>query len=99
MRFFPRERYGQFCSTNAIWRSIGGILGGMLAGGFLDIVTKFVGRETAYLYIPVWQLAFTIPGAVFFFMMYRSWKRHGGDENYIPPVPERDVTGFPVVVG
>jgi hypothetical protein len=86
MRFFPRDRYGQFCSTNAIWRSAGGILGGLLAGGFLDLVGHWVGKEKAYFYIPVWNVFFAIPGLFLFWNIYRSWKRYGGDD-YVPPLP------------
>jgi len=90
MRLFPRERYGQFCSVNAIWRAIGGMLGGFLAGLFLDYITRWVGKEQAYFYIPVWQLCFAVPSIVLLYGLYRSWKRHGGDENYVPPVPVFD---------
>jgi MFS family permease len=98
MRFFPRDRYGQFCSTNAVWRACGGILGGFVAGKFLDIVSKWVGPDKAYFYIPVWNLAFAIPGIVLFWFMYRSWKRYGGD-NYVPPVLTPISTGVGVIPG
>lgn len=87
MRLFPRERYGQFCSTNAVWRSIGGIAGGGLAGGYLDLVAHFVGKERAYFFIPVWQMAFAIPAFIILLKLFKSWKRYGGDENYKPPIP------------
>jgi MFS family permease len=87
MRLFPRERYGQFCSTNAVWRSIGGIIGGGLAGGFLDVMTHYVGKERAYFFIPVWQLAFGIPAFLILLKLFKSWKRYGGDDRYVPPVP------------
>jgi len=87
MRLFPRERYGQFCSVNAIWRAAGGMLGGLLAGLFLDYMAGRVGKERAYFYIPVWQLIFGVPGLLLLFQLYRSWLRHGGDKAYVPPVP------------
>lgn len=86
MRLFPRDQYGQFCSTNAIWRSIGAILGGAMAGVFLDIITHWVGKKHAYFYIPVWQFVFSLPSLWFLIMLYRSWKRHGGDAGYLPPM-------------
>ena len=90
MRLFPRERYGQFCSVNAIWRAGGGMLGGALAGAFLDMMTRWVGKDHAYFYIPVWQLAFGVPSIILLFLLYRSWQRHGGDAAYVPPVPAFD---------
>jgi MFS family permease len=86
MRLFPRSNYGQFCSVNALWRACGAIIGGLAAGGFLDLIGKLVGKEEAYRYIPLWNLFFTIPGLYFNILLYRSWKKLGGDENYIPPV-------------
>jgi maltose/moltooligosaccharide transporter len=86
MRLFPRERYGQFCSANAIWRAAGGIIGGLLTGVFLDFIARRIGRERAYLYIPVWQIIFAVPGLVLFLLMYNRWKHHGGDESYMPPM-------------
>ncbi|XHR31102.1 MAG: MFS transporter [Chthoniobacteraceae bacterium] len=86
MRLFPHERYGQFCSTNAIWRSVGAIVGGGLAGACLDVISHFVGKERAYFYIPVWSLLFCIPALICFIKLYQSWKRYGGDDAYDPPM-------------
>ncbi len=86
MRLFPRERYGQFCSTNAIWRSMGNVIGGGLAGGFLDLVGHWVGKEQSYFYIPVWLLLFKIPTLFCFLKLFKSWKHLGGDDAYKPPM-------------
>lgn len=86
MRLFPRTRYGQFCSANGIWRAVGAILGGVAAGSFLDLLTRFQGKERAYFFIPLWQILFAIPSLYFFLRMYHSWKRRGGDNGYVPPV-------------
>lgn len=86
MRLFPRTHYGQFCSINAVWRSVGGMCGGTLAGVFLDIMTRYVGRDRAYFYLPIWGLIFSIPAFLLLFKLYQSWKRYGGDESYVPPV-------------
>ncbi len=85
MRIFPQERLGQFCSTNAVWRSAGSILGATLAGAALDFVGRRVGVDRAYFYIPIWQLAFGIPAFILLLKMYRSWKRYGGDDTYVAP--------------
>jgi len=87
MRILPRERYGQFCSAAAIFRSVSGILAGLLIGVYLDVLTAHWGSRVAYCLLPLWYL----PGAalMLFFMvkLFRSWQRYGGDETYIAPVP------------
>ena len=88
MRVLPRANYGQFCSVNAIWRSIGGMLGGILAGIFLDKMAVLVGHNRAYFYSPVWMAAFNLPAFLFFIAFYRQWKRHGGDNDYVAPLPQ-----------
>jgi hypothetical protein len=86
MRVFPRTHFGQFCSTNAVWRTAGGVLGGVLTGVFLDFITQWVGRDRAYLFLPAWSLFFGIPSFLIFLGFYRSWKRHGGDDAYLAPL-------------
>ena len=90
MRLFPRSNYGQFCSTNAIWRQVGSMFGGGLAGAFLDYISKYVGHQHAYFFIPIWQICFTLPGFVLLLGLYRSWNRLGGDAAYFPPTIENE---------
>jgi len=87
MRMFPRSRFGQFCSANAMWRAGGAILGASLAGKFLDIVTTYVGPTRSYLYIPFWQLTFSLPILILVVLLYRNWKHCGGDHAYVAPLP------------
>ena len=102
MRVFPHERFGQFASTNSLWRTSGGLLGGLLAASALDIVATWVGRDNAYFYMPFWQIAFGLPAFLLLLKFYQSWKRYGGDESYVPPKleapPEAPVPGEPVIV-
>ena len=86
MRLFPRDNYGQFCSTNGVWRMVGGMCGGAMTGVFLDIMTRYVGRERALYYLPVWSFVFGIPSYLLLLKLYYSWKRHGGDDNYVAPM-------------
>ncbi|MFA5205364.1 MAG: MFS transporter [Lentisphaeria bacterium] len=44
MRTFPRSRYGQYCSANAMLRSIAAIIGGAGAGIYLDLLKGFFSR-------------------------------------------------------
>ena len=87
MVIFPRSRYGQYCSANAMLRALGGILGGVLTGAFFDWAGHLLPHRDVYRLTPVWQLLFTIPAFVCVLLLYRSWKRYGGDEHYVPPVP------------
>lgn len=88
MRLFPRSHYGQFCSANAMWRSISLIINGTLVGIFFDVLGRWVGKERAYAFIPVWQLLFFLLMLFFIYKVFKKWKELGGDENYIAGVPQ-----------
>lgn len=68
-------------------RALGGILGGVLTGAFFDWAGHLLPHRDVYRLTPVWQLLFTIPAFVCVLLLFRSWKRYGGDEHYVPPVP------------
>ena len=89
MRIFPKERYGQFCSANALIRSVLCMVGGGLAGVFMDAM-KIVchGSDYAYRFMPVWSCTFGFLGYVSFWLMYREWKRLGGEKSFTPPQVE-----------
>jgi len=88
MRIFPRERYGQFCSANAMWRSAGAIVGGMLSGVFLDLLRRYSDAPNIYAFIPIWQIVFSVPVVLCTWKLYVSWKSYGGDAYYVPPLPK-----------
>jgi MFS family permease len=90
MRIFPRERYGQFCSANSLVRSVGVLVGGQVAGVFLDAMKHvYHGSDVAYRYIPAWQLLFQAMSFVCLLLLYREWKRLGGDQGFAPPDVDR----------
>lgn len=90
MRVLPRNRYGQFCSFNAICGAAAAALGGVVAGGYIDLMRKVFpdatwGKDFCYRMIPAWNLPFLGLGLVFLVLLYRTWKELGGDTHYIPP--------------
>ncbi|MFA4944525.1 MAG: MFS transporter [Lentisphaeria bacterium] len=98
-RTFPVSRVGQFAATNNLWRSAGGLLGGLLAGGFFDLITPAVGRERAYLFSPVWLFGFSIPSFLLYLKFYKHWKRHGADAYVAPILEEAVVATAPAAAG
>jgi len=89
MRVFPHERYGQYCSANALVRTAAIALFGLVGGWFFDHL-RIVGSEPAsyqpYLWMPVFLWFPYLLMLVFAILLYRSWKRRGGDAGYQPPV-------------
>jgi Na+/melibiose symporter-like transporter len=103
MKLLPRDRYGQFSSANSLIRSLGRIIGGAVAGLFIDAMCWFDKTPFAqhlfvhpanaeqnalfyYRYLVFWMLFFQILTVACWIWLYRQWKRHGGDESYVPPV-------------
>jgi MFS family permease len=90
MRILPKDRFGQFCSFTAISQAGAMAVGGVLAGGYIDLMRKVFpdaawGKDYCYRMIPAWGLPFLILGMVFLVLLYRTWKKLGGDLNYVPP--------------
>jgi len=76
MRVLPLERYGQFCSANALVRSIAFIFGGFTGGLFLDFMKNlYGGSDYAYRFIPVWTICWSAVALFFLFRLYQDWKR------------------------
>jgi maltose/moltooligosaccharide transporter len=101
MRILPKDRFGQFCSFNAICSAGLGALGGVLAGGYIDLMKRAFpedtwGKEFYYRMVPVWGLPFLLLGLFFLFKLYRAWKELGGDEHYTPPGSNPEFTDVPV---
>lgn len=86
MRLLPKERYGQFCSANALVRSFMCVLGGISCGVFLDFSKRFgANADDCYRFVPVWNLFFMLLTAVFLSLLYGEWKRLGGLTSFVPP--------------
>jgi len=90
MRLFPKDRYGQFCSADAMVRSAGTIVGGLMAGATFDLL-KWIynGSDFAYRWIFAWSWGFDILAFICLINVYRGWKNYGGLKSYVPPLPEK----------
>lgn len=88
MRIFPQSRFGQFCSSQAMLRSVFTVIFGILAGLFIDLVRYLCnGSDFAYRFIHLWITVFSAISAVFLVKVYREWYRMGGDKHFHPPAP------------
>ena len=87
MRIYPRDRYGQFCSANAMLRSMGAIVAGVTVGVYIGVLKRHLGPAIAYRCLPLWNLAAALLVLFSVIKLYGSWRRHGGDTAYEPPGP------------
>jgi MFS family permease len=86
MRLFPKSRFGQFCSGQAMMQSIFRIIGGFAAGLFVDAVRWFChGSDFAYRFNFAWITVFSAIGAGLSIWLYLWWNKLGGDFHYHPP--------------
>jgi maltose/moltooligosaccharide transporter len=86
MRLFPNERFGQFCAANAMSGALATIVGGMLAGVFMDFLKgRYGGSDYCFRFVPAWSALFIGLAAVVTFFILREWKRLGGDRDFQPP--------------
>ncbi|MBE2202958.1 MAG: MFS transporter [Chthoniobacterales bacterium] len=91
MRIFPHERFGQFCAANAMCGALGGIVAGVLAGAYLDTLKNIFSTSGDYYYrfVPVWSFFFMLLATFATFLIYREWKKLGGDTHYRPPIEDK----------
>jgi len=88
MKILPRDRYGQFCSANSMFRAVAMMVGAPAAGLFLDSMRRFDrGPNDHYRYASVWSLSFMVGCVCFLFLLRREWSRRGGKGAYTPPAP------------
>jgi MFS family permease len=91
MSIFPKERFGQFCSAQAAIRSVGTILGGLIAGMVFDgLKWYYSGSDFGYRWIPAWSWLFEIFSFICLVKVYQGWKSYGGLKSYMPPLPEKE---------
>lgn len=78
----PREKYGQFCSAQAMVQAVIMIAANAGGGVFIDIF--------GYRYIYVWDFGFTSIATAAMLVVYCKWKRLGGDRGYVAPLSWAD---------
>jgi MFS family permease len=103
MLLWPKERYGQFGSANAMFYASFGIVGSLGAGLFLDLLASRLplGDNDYYRYIFLWISVFQMLAMVFLWQVYRGWQRHGGRSGYVPPSVSGEISvdqGAPATV-
>lgn len=79
IELLPKDRYGQFCSAQAVFRS----LLTFIANGAAGVFILYCG----YRYLFVWDALFTTFALFFTFMLLRGYHQHGGPKNYVAPAP------------
>ena len=86
MRLFPRDKFGQFCSFNAmciaITSAIGGVVGGLFMGQMKNLWPESIyGLNYYYRLIPAWDLGFSGLALLLLALLYREWLkgRHAED--------------------
>ncbi|HEY3320700.1 MAG TPA: MFS transporter [Planctomycetota bacterium] len=86
MRLLPKDRYGQFCAANAMIRSFAMIFGSLAAGMMMEALEKYAHMDAwRYRYYSLWALVWQIPSVICLLLLYREWKRLGGDKAFKPP--------------
>ena len=77
-RLLPRERYGQFCSAQAVFNALLLVLANWGGGLFIDLTGDY---RNLYL----WDIIFTVFALVAMVKVYCGWQRQGGLLNYVAP--------------
>ncbi len=89
MKLLPQERYGQFCSANAMIRSVALMVAGIACGVFLDLMKRYdPDPNQCFRFLGVWNLVFYLGSTLFLCLLYREWKKLGGLTGYQPPRPD-----------
>jgi MFS family permease len=85
MRLLPREQYGQFSGALAMVRALAMMLGGVLAGLWVDFWRSLYGDDYAYRFNFLYREVLILLAFYFYYRTYRSWKLLGEDAGYEAP--------------
>lgn len=89
MAILPRERYGQFCSAQAVIGSLGMMIANAAAGWLIDAT----GDNPRFLWI--WMFACQGAAVLLLVPVYRMWCSYGGSVHYLPPDTTRNLQTSP----
>jgi MFS family permease len=92
MYLFPSEKFGQLSSSLSVLGYGSIILGNYLAGRFMDFF------DSNYRLIFAWSLFWYAASIVPMLMVYRHWKRCGGPDHYVPPLPQANDDGGTIIL-
>jgi MFS family permease len=90
-RLFPREQFGQFTSFMGICSAAAMVCGGVVVGLFLDgmrvvFPDALYGKDFCYRLIPAWSLFFLSLSLILLALLYKEWRRKGGEAYEPHPV-------------
>lgn len=88
MQLFPEKSFGQFSSGINVFGCGGLILGNYLIGEFMDLT------DSNYRLVFLWCALFYGAAVVPMVSVWRGWKRHGGPDNYVAPLPDNGETSM-----
>ena len=97
LAIFPRERYGQISSANAMVYAAAMMIASYGGGLFIDRFgpTTLINQGVSGYIAVYWCGALCAGiGLFFFILMYVEWQRRGGQEYYVPPDPSADFKGL-----
>jgi MFS family permease len=90
VELFPRDKFGQYCGSIAMLRGPAGMVGGLLAGLFMDqwivhVFPKEQYGQYGYRFGFLWSAPLVILAFYFQYRTFRVWKRLGGGVSFTPP--------------
>lgn len=86
---FPKDKFGQMCSANGLIKQASQIVVGLGGAVFLDWLTRKTLLTENFRYGSLWMgFGFALQALVFW-LIYREWKRLGGDGYKAPEAGTR----------
>jgi MFS family permease len=85
MFIFPQKKFAEFSSgMGVLGYGLGVIIGSFLAGKYIDLMQK------NYRLIFLWSTFWFALGLIPMWRVFVHYRRQGGPNNYVPPLPARD---------
>jgi len=81
MKLFPSEKFGQFSSGLNVFGCGALIAGNFLIGLLMDLL------HSDYRIAFLWTVVMALSAIPFMLVVLREWRRHGGRDGYVPPMP------------